>query len=88
VSSVEFEAADFCRISDGGDPQKEAELEDCAGCYALFVVTKKDITLDPESRRNISASIESSESRACRIPVAQGQGGTRYALFDCGTRTY
>jgi uncharacterized membrane protein YgcG len=76
-SSVEFEAADFCRLSPGGDvdPLKQTwkTAEDSA---PFFVVTKKDLTLDPESRRNVSASI---------CPLVQGDLeilGVRCRLFD------
>jgi len=75
-SNADFEAADFCRISAGKDDPTKETWRTADERSPFFVVTKKDITLDPESRRNISASI---------CPMVQGNLeilGVRCRLFD------
>ena len=55
-SAVEFEIAEFCRVSSGRGDEKDS-WKSAEDVEPFFVVTKTNLTLEPESRRTISASI-------------------------------
>jgi hypothetical protein len=56
-SSVTFEVPDFCRVSSGSSDSTKQTWKAAEEVEPFFVVTKSDISLEPESRRTISASI-------------------------------
>ena len=74
-SDVAFGVADFCRVSTGKAGDKDA-WKSALEVEPFFVVTKDDISLEPESRKTVTASI---------CPIAQGDLeilGARFRLFD------
>ena len=75
-SDDEFSVAHFCRISSGqGDSLKE-KWKSGEEESPFFVVTKSNITLDPESRKSISLGV---------CPLLTGDLrvlGVRFRLFD------
>lgn len=75
-SSVEFGIAEFCRVSSGSDdPDKEA-WKSAEDVEPFFVVSKSNVTLEPESKMVVSTSI---------CPLALGNlevMGVRCRLFD------
>ena len=75
-SDAEFSVAHFCRICSGeGDSLKE-KWKSGEEESPFFVVTKTNITLDPESRKSISLGI---------CPLLTGELrilGVRFRLFD------
>jgi hypothetical protein len=56
-SSVTFEVPDFCRVSSGASDSTKEAWKAAQEVEPFFVVTKTDVSFEPESRRTISASI-------------------------------
>lgn len=56
-SDVEFELAEFCRVSSGRGDSERDSWKSAEDVDPYFVVTKTDLTLEPESHKTVSASI-------------------------------
>lgn len=75
-SSVSFEVPDFCRVATSGPDTPKQSWKAAEEVEPFFVLTKQSISLEPESRRTISASI---------CPLARGNLdilGVRSRLLD------
>jgi ER-Golgi trafficking TRAPP I complex 85 kDa subunit len=75
-SSVNFEVPEFCRVATSGPDSLKQSWKAAEEVEPFFVLTKQSISLEPESRRTISASI---------CPLARGTleiVGIRSRLLD------